>query len=231
MTATRTASETPLPDDDEDIKVGDDAKQTKRRAAVTPNSRKQLGRPERRRGRKPGPTRVMMNVRVLLETDDLVTEIGEETGMGPQDVTDVAIARSVLTLLHERPRGTVHAAARCFLTLCQWRALRFRTARRVLPGPARSSSSQIGFHRASRSHMRRLGVKVGHSQAVLSYRETADSPEGTEGLRGLPPHPPKSGLTSPPSPGGPPCLPTVTPSWPPSSDPPSPAGWSPRIPR
>ncbi|MER5617554.1 hypothetical protein [Streptomyces sp. NPDC002215] len=88
---TRTATE--LPDDDEDINVGDDVKQPKkRRAAVTPNSRKQLGRPERRRGRKPGPTRVMMNVRVLLETDDLVTEIGEETGMGPQDVTDAAIA-------------------------------------------------------------------------------------------------------------------------------------------
>ncbi|MFJ7023517.1 MULTISPECIES: hypothetical protein [unclassified Streptomyces] len=89
---TRTATDTPLPDDDEDIKVGDDAKPAKKRAAVTPNSRKQLGRPERRRGRKPGPTRVMMNVRVLLETDDLVTEIGEETGMGPQDVTDAAIA-------------------------------------------------------------------------------------------------------------------------------------------
>ncbi|MEU3978117.1 hypothetical protein [Streptomyces bacillaris] len=89
---TRTAENPQLPDDDEDINVGDDAKAPKRRAAVTPNSRKQLGRPERRRGRKPGPTRVMMNVRVLLETDDLVTEIGEETGMGPQDVTDVAIA-------------------------------------------------------------------------------------------------------------------------------------------
>ncbi|MFE2529064.1 hypothetical protein ACFXEL_33105 [Streptomyces sp. NPDC059382] len=87
---TRTANE--LPDDDEDINVGDDVKPPKKRGAVTPNSRKQLGRPERRRGRKPGPTRVMMNVRVLLETDDLVTEIGEETGMGPQDVTDVAIA-------------------------------------------------------------------------------------------------------------------------------------------
>lgn len=93
MTRTRTAENPQLPDDDEDINVGDDAKAPKRRAAaVTPNSRKQLGRPERRRGRKPGPTRVMMNVRVLLETDDLVTEIGEETGMGPQDVTDVAIA-------------------------------------------------------------------------------------------------------------------------------------------
>ncbi|MFJ7424097.1 hypothetical protein ACIQXD_36765 [Streptomyces uncialis] len=90
-TRTRTA-EDQLPDDDEDINVGDDVKTPKKRAAVTPNSRKQLGRPERRRGRKPGPTRVMMNVRVLLETDDLVTEIGEETGMGPQDVTDVAIA-------------------------------------------------------------------------------------------------------------------------------------------
>ncbi|MEU6293949.1 hypothetical protein [Streptomyces erythrochromogenes] len=66
--------------EESDIKVGDDAKPAKKRAAVTPNSR------------KPGPTRVMMNVRVLLETDDLVTEIGEETGMGPQDVTDAAIA-------------------------------------------------------------------------------------------------------------------------------------------
>ncbi|MFG3043108.1 hypothetical protein ACGFYZ_40050 [Streptomyces sp. NPDC048330] len=94
MTRTRTASDSPeLPEDDEDVKVGDDVKPPKKpRAAVTPNSRKQLGRPERRRGRKPGPTRVMMNVRVLLETDDLVTEIGEETGMGPQDVTDAAIA-------------------------------------------------------------------------------------------------------------------------------------------
>lgn len=90
---TRVASDNPLPDDDEDIRVGDDVKPpATKRAAVTPNSRKQLGRPPRRRGRKPGPTRVMMNVRVLLETDDLVTEIGEETGMGPQDVTDAAIA-------------------------------------------------------------------------------------------------------------------------------------------
>ncbi|MEV0580926.1 hypothetical protein [Streptomyces sp. NPDC050392] len=91
---TRTADNSQLPDDDEDINVGDDAKTptSRKRGAVTPNSRKQLGRPERRRGRKPGPTRVMMNVRVLLETDDLVTEIGEETGMGPQDVTDAAIA-------------------------------------------------------------------------------------------------------------------------------------------
>jgi len=88
----RTAENPELPDDDEDIAVGGDVKSPKKRASVTPNSRKQLGRPERRRGRKPGPTRVMMNVRVLLETDDLVTEIGEETGMGPQDVTDVAIA-------------------------------------------------------------------------------------------------------------------------------------------
>ncbi|MEU9005801.1 hypothetical protein [Streptomyces sp. NPDC048551] len=34
----------------------------------------------------------MMNVRVLLETDELVTAIGEATGMGPQDVADAAIA-------------------------------------------------------------------------------------------------------------------------------------------
>lgn len=88
---TRTANE--LPEDDEDINVGDDVKQPKKpRAAVTPNSRKQLGLPPRRRGRPTGPTRVMMNVRVLLETDRLVTEIGEETGMGPQDVADAAIA-------------------------------------------------------------------------------------------------------------------------------------------
>lgn len=98
MTRTRTAENPQLPDDDEDINVGDDAKTPRKRAAVTPNSRKQLGRPERRRGRKPGPTRVMMNVRVLLETDDLVTEIGEETGMGPQDVADIAIAHYAASL-------------------------------------------------------------------------------------------------------------------------------------
>ncbi|MGW6202235.1 hypothetical protein ACWF9B_01060 [Streptomyces sp. NPDC055089] len=92
MTRTRTGENPKLPDDDEGVNVGDDAKTPRKRGTVTPNSRKQLGRPERRRGRKPGPTRVMMNVRVLLETDDLVTEIGEETGMGPQDVTDAAIA-------------------------------------------------------------------------------------------------------------------------------------------
>ncbi|MEV5605699.1 hypothetical protein AB0L33_30100 [Streptomyces sp. NPDC052299] len=88
----RTAENPELPDDDDDIAVGGDVRSPKKRAAGAPNSRKQLGRPERRRGRKPGPTRVMMNVRVLLETDDLVTEIGEETGMGPQDITDAAIA-------------------------------------------------------------------------------------------------------------------------------------------
>ncbi|MCY0947290.1 hypothetical protein [Streptomyces antarcticus] len=106
---TRTASE--LPDDDEDINVGDDVKAPpKKRAAVTPNSRKQLGRPERRLGRKPGPVRVMMNVRVLLETDDLVTEIGEETSMGPQDVADAAIAHYAAYLrrtgkLPKTPKG------------------------------------------------------------------------------------------------------------------------------
>nr|WP_011265244.1 hypothetical protein [Streptomyces sp. FQ1]AAX51349.1 unknown [Streptomyces sp. FQ1] len=91
---TRTADDAPqLPDDDEDIKVGDDVRPpAKKRTSATPNSRTQLGLPPRRRGRKPGPTRVMMNVRVLLETDQLVTEIGEETGMGPQDVADAAIA-------------------------------------------------------------------------------------------------------------------------------------------
>ncbi|MFD9033329.1 hypothetical protein ACFVZW_19575 [Streptomyces sp. NPDC059567] len=91
---TRTASDTPeLPDDDEDINVGDDVRApAKKRAAATPSSRKQLGLPPRRRGRPAGPTRVMMNVRVLLETDQLVTAIGETTGMGPQDVADAAIA-------------------------------------------------------------------------------------------------------------------------------------------
>jgi hypothetical protein len=82
-----------LPDDDEDIKVGDDVKPArKKRTTATPTSRKELGRPARKRGRPAGPTRVMMNVRILLETDDLVTEIGEATGMGPQQVADAAIA-------------------------------------------------------------------------------------------------------------------------------------------
>lgn len=91
---TRTASDTSqLPDDDEDIKVGDDVQAPKKkRTAATPTSRKQLGRPARKPGRPAGPTRVMMNVRVLLETDDLVTEIGTHTGMGPQHVADAAIA-------------------------------------------------------------------------------------------------------------------------------------------
>lgn len=82
-----------LPDDDEDIKVGDDVRQpSTKRAAATPTSRKELGLPPRKRGRPTGPTRVMMNVRVLLETDELVTEIGEAMGVGPQDVADAAIA-------------------------------------------------------------------------------------------------------------------------------------------
>ncbi|WP_406102366.1 hypothetical protein OG698_08370 [Streptomyces sp. NBC_01003] len=34
----------------------------------------------------------MMNVRVQLETEALVTEIGEATGLEPQHVTDPAIA-------------------------------------------------------------------------------------------------------------------------------------------
>ncbi|GAA1376791.1 hypothetical protein ACFPK5_00765 [Streptomyces beijiangensis] len=91
---TRTADGSPqLPDDDEEIKVGDEVQAPKKkRVPATPTSRKQLGRPARKPGRPAGPTRVMMNVRVLLETDDLVTEMGEHTGMGPQHVTDAAIA-------------------------------------------------------------------------------------------------------------------------------------------
>jgi hypothetical protein len=90
---TRTASDTSLPDDDEDINVGDDVQAPKKkRVPATPTSRKQLGLPPRKPGRPAGPTRVMMNVRVLLETDALVTEIGEHTGMGPQHVADAAIA-------------------------------------------------------------------------------------------------------------------------------------------
>jgi hypothetical protein len=91
---TRTADDNPqLPDDDEDIKVGDDVRPVaKKRAPATPTSRKELGLPPRKRGRPTGPTRVMMNVRVLLETDELVTAIGEAMGVGPQDVADAAIA-------------------------------------------------------------------------------------------------------------------------------------------
>ncbi|MFD5899675.1 hypothetical protein [Streptomyces sp. NPDC060366] len=92
---TRTADDTnpPLPDDDEDIHVGDDVKAPKKkRVPATPTSRKQLGLPPRKPGRPAGPARVMMNVRVLLETDELVTEIGTHTGMGPQHVADAAIA-------------------------------------------------------------------------------------------------------------------------------------------
>ncbi|WP_328753605.1 hypothetical protein OHT57_47115 (plasmid) [Streptomyces sp. NBC_00285] len=91
---TRTADDNPqLPDDDEDIKVGDDVRPgAKKRTPATPTSRKELGLPPRKRGRPTGPTRVMMNVRVLLETDELVTAIGEAMGVGPQDVADAAIA-------------------------------------------------------------------------------------------------------------------------------------------
>lgn len=94
-TRTRTADDNPqLPDDDEDIKVGDDIKQpAKKRVASTPTSRASLGLPPRKPGRPSGPPRVMMNVRVLLETDQLVTEIIDHTDLtGPQHVADAAIA-------------------------------------------------------------------------------------------------------------------------------------------
>lgn len=84
-----------LPKDDDELAVGDEVKTTAgagRRKQVTPTSRKSLGLEPRKLGRPAGPTRVMMNVRVLLETDALVTEIGGALGMGPQDVTDAAIA-------------------------------------------------------------------------------------------------------------------------------------------
>ncbi|MFZ3467502.1 hypothetical protein ACODT3_39935 [Streptomyces sp. 4.24] len=92
---TRTAdSGSQLPDDDEDILVGDSVRpSSKKAAASTPTSRASLGLAPRKPGRPAGPPRVMMNVRVLLETDELVTEIIEHTGLtGPQHVADAAIA-------------------------------------------------------------------------------------------------------------------------------------------
>lgn len=61
-------------------------------------SRSSLGLPPRRRGRPAGPTRVMLTVRVLVETDALVTEISEATGAGPQEITDAAIAHYAAAL-------------------------------------------------------------------------------------------------------------------------------------
>ncbi|WP_331717658.1 hypothetical protein OG264_39530 (plasmid) [Streptomyces xanthophaeus] len=90
---TRTADTvSQLPDDDEDIQVGEDVKPPKKRATST-TSRTSLGLPPRKAGRPSGPVRVPMNVRVLLQTDQLVTEIIEHTDLtGPQDVADAAIA-------------------------------------------------------------------------------------------------------------------------------------------
>ncbi|MFD5342286.1 hypothetical protein ACFWJY_00570 [Streptomyces anulatus] len=91
-TRTATDDNLPLPADDDEVHVGENAKAPKKkRPAATPTSRKELGLPTRKPGRPAGPTRVMMNVRVLLETDALVTEIGAATGMGPQQITDAAI--------------------------------------------------------------------------------------------------------------------------------------------
>ncbi|MEU2086765.1 hypothetical protein ABZ569_33460 [Streptomyces albus] len=93
MTRTRTADNDPqLPDDDDDIHVGDDVKGHRNKSTSTTPSRSKLGLPPRKRGRPAGPPRVPMNVRVLLETDRLVTEIGEELDMGPQQIADAAIA-------------------------------------------------------------------------------------------------------------------------------------------
>lgn len=104
--------ESPIPpDDDEDIKVGDDIRAPKKkRVSATPTSRKQLGLPPRKPGRPAGPARMMMNVRVLLETDELVTEIGAHTGMGPQHVANAAIAHYAKHLrrtgkLRKEPEG------------------------------------------------------------------------------------------------------------------------------
>lgn len=55
------------------------------------SSRISLGRPPRKRGRPAGPARVALNVRLLLTTDDVLSEIGETMGVGPQEVTEAAI--------------------------------------------------------------------------------------------------------------------------------------------
>jgi hypothetical protein len=92
---TRTSTNDPeLPEDEDGIHVGDDARKVRRKAgsAATSASRMRMGLPPRKRGRPAGPPRVAMNVRVLLRTDQLVTEIGEATGKGPQQVADEAIA-------------------------------------------------------------------------------------------------------------------------------------------
>lgn len=112
-TRTRTDEDEPefeLPEDDEELKVGDDVKApAKKRTAQAPTSRASLGLPPRKPGRPAGPTRVMMNVRVLLETDGLVTEIIDHTGLtGPQHVADAAIAHYAA---HLRRTGKLPKAA------------------------------------------------------------------------------------------------------------------------
>lgn len=71
-------------------------------ATGNPHARSRFGLPARKRGRPAGPDRVALNVRLLLSTDALITEIGEAQGVGPQEVAEEAI---LFYAAHLRRRG------------------------------------------------------------------------------------------------------------------------------
>jgi len=67
-------------------------------AGAKPGSRASFGLPPRRRGRPAGPDRVPLHVRVTLDVDQLVSEIAEHTGDGPQDIVEEAVRRYAAAL-------------------------------------------------------------------------------------------------------------------------------------
>lgn len=59
-------------------------------------------RPVRRRGRPRGPSRVPLSVRILQPLDERLTQAVEDTGLGPQEIVELALDRWLTS--HERTR-------------------------------------------------------------------------------------------------------------------------------
>jgi hypothetical protein len=71
--------------------AGKKARKTASKSASKSASGK-MSRPVRRRGRPRGPERVPLSVRIRPEVDDALTLAVDESGLGPQEIVEQALA-------------------------------------------------------------------------------------------------------------------------------------------